>query len=404
MKSTLFIGIGAAVASTLAAPALSFAQSSQTVGTANVKHVLLLSVDGMHAVDFTNCAHGVAGVNDGEPYCPNLASLGAHGINYVAASTSKPSDSFPGLMTLVTGGTPKTMGIYYDVAYDRSLDAPAVTTGNGLAAGPCVPYGVPTGTTTEYEEGIDIDQSKLNGGAKGASLTDGGIASIDSQRLVRNPANGCAPVYPWEFTRDNTIFGVIHAAGGYTAWADKHPSYSSVGGPGGNLNDYYSPEINSTVVALPGVSTSEGASCATIRDTANTSSWTNSFANIQCNDQLKVNAILNEIAGKTHTGARAQVPTIFGMDYQAVSIGQKLIEPSVGTGGYTDAAGTPTPLLTSEIEYVDATIGDMINGLKNAGIFDQTMIIVTAKHGQSPIDPNLYKRNGTSTPATLLAE
>jgi hypothetical protein len=38
------------------------------------------------------------------------------------------------------------------------------------------------------------------------------------------------PVYPWNFVRTNTIFGV--AAGGYTAWTDKHPSYSSVAGPG----------------------------------------------------------------------------------------------------------------------------------------------------------------------------
>jgi hypothetical protein len=35
----------------------------------------------------------------------------------VAASASKPSDSFPGLIALVTGGTPKSTGAYYDVAY-----------------------------------------------------------------------------------------------------------------------------------------------------------------------------------------------------------------------------------------------------------------------------------------------
>jgi len=402
MKSNVLFALSTALASTLAGPALANGQHSDSVGTGKVKHVLLLSVDGMHAVDFTNCSRGIAGVNNGDPYCPNLAALGHHGVNYVAASTSKPSDSFPGLMTLMTGATPKTMGIYYDVAYDRSLAPPAVTTGNGLAAGACIPYGVPSGTTTEYEEGIDIDQTKLNGGAPGASLTNGGIASIDKNRLVRNPANGCTPVYPWDFTRVNTIFGVIKSAGGYTAWADKHPAYSSVGGPGVNLDDYYSPEINSTVVALPGVTTSEGYSCATIRDASNTSSWTNSFLNIQCNDQLKVNAILNEIAGKTHTGGKATIPTIFGMDYQAVSVGQKLIESGVGTGGYSDAAGTPTALLESEIEYVDATIGDMVHALKDAGIYDETMIIVTAKHGQSPIDPALYKPNGTYTPATLI--
>ena len=225
--------------------AASWEQSNKS----SVQHVLLLSVDGMHAVDLLNCAKGVAGINNGAPYCPNLAALGKIGVNYVAASTSKPSDSFPGLTGIVTGGTPKTTGVYYDVAYDRSLDAPAKTTGNGVQAGPCAAYGKPTGTTTEYEEGIDKDQTKLNGGAS-APLTDGGIASIDASRLPRDPAAGCAPVYPWDFVRTNTIFGVVHKAGGYTAWSDKHPAYSSVQGPGGNsVNDFFSPEINSNVVA-----------------------------------------------------------------------------------------------------------------------------------------------------------
>ena len=196
-----------------------------------IRHVLLLSVDGMHAVDFKNCAEGIPGVNGGEPYCPHLAGLKHTGVDYVAASTSRPSDSFPGLMSIVSGATPRTMGVYYDVAYDRSLDAPALTTGNGVAAGPCNAYSTPTGTTTEYEEGIDIDQTKLNGGAPGASLVDGTIKSIQPKRLPRNPANGCAPVYPWEFVRTNTIFGVIHDNGGYTAWSDKHPAYSSCPGP-----------------------------------------------------------------------------------------------------------------------------------------------------------------------------
>jgi predicted AlkP superfamily pyrophosphatase or phosphodiesterase len=68
-----------------------------------IRHVLLLSIDGMHAVDFLNCSQGLSAVNHGAPYCPHLASLGVTGVNYVAASTSKPSDSFPGLMSIVTG-------------------------------------------------------------------------------------------------------------------------------------------------------------------------------------------------------------------------------------------------------------------------------------------------------------
>ncbi len=375
-----------------------------------IRHVLLISIDGMHAVDFMNCSTGVAGVNDGKPYCPNLAALGATGVNYVAASTSKPSDSFPGLMTIITGASPRMMGVYYDVAYDRSLDGPAAMTGNGNPPGPCTAGAPPTGYTTEYEEGIDIDQTKVNGGAPGASLTDGGIASLDPTKMDRDPKAGCAPVYPWNFVRTNTIFGVIHAAGGYTAWSDKHPAYASVAGPGGtSLDDFYGPEINSTVIGLPGVSTPEGMSCASIPDTgADLTAWTNSFQNIQCYDTLKVNAVLNWINGKNHLGTKStKTPNIFGMNFQAVSVAQKLIENSV-KGGYLDAAGTPSDAVVSNIQFADDSIGEMVSELKHRGLIDSTLVIITAKHGQSPIDPNLFfeipgKTSNGLSPATLIS-
>jgi type I phosphodiesterase/nucleotide pyrophosphatase len=379
-------------------------------GKGPIKHVLLVSVDGMHAVDFENCAKGISTVNNGEPYCPALASLGKTGVNYVAASTSKPSDSFPGLIAIVTGGSPALTGIYYDVAYARNLDAPTITTGNGLGAGPCTPGAAPTGTTSEYEEGIDLDQTKVNGGAPGAALTDGGIASIDPKKLIRDPAKGCAPVYPWQFVRANTIFSVIHQAGGYAAWSDKHPAYSAVAagiGPAA-LDDFYGPEINSTVVGLPGVKTPTGISCSSVPDSgSDTSAWTNSFQNIQCYDQLKVNAILNEIEGKDHLGNKTtRVPTVFGMNFQAVSVGQKLIEKSNGvTGGYLDAAGTPSAALLGEFKFVDDSIASWVAELKSKGLYDSTLIVITAKHGQSPIDPSRYVGqtiNGTS-PVTLLS-
>src|SRR6201997_3370690 len=375
-----------------------------------IRHVLLLSIDGMHAVDFLNCANGIAGANNGKPFCPAIAALGQSGINYVAANTSKPSDSFPGLTAIITGGSPALTGVYYDVAYSRNYDAPAKTTGNGVQAGPCTPNATPTGTTTEYEEGIDIDQSMVNGGAPGAALTDGGIASIDPQKLVRDPANGCAPVYPWQFVRANSIFSVIHQAGGYAAWSDKHPAYSSVAsgiGPSA-LDDFYAPEINSNVIGLPGVTTPTGISCAAVRDPgSDLTAWTNSFQNIQCYDTLKVDAILHEIDGKNHLGTKTtQVPTIFGMNFQAVSVGQKLIEASNSTtGGYLDAAGTPSAALLDEFKFVDASIGAFVRELKAKGLYDTTLIVITAKHGQSPIDPSRYvpqTRNGTS-PATLLS-
>ncbi|MGD0130630.1 MAG: alkaline phosphatase family protein [Bryobacteraceae bacterium] len=387
----------------LSLPGSIFAQS--------VRHVLLVSIDGMHAVDFSNCSTGLPGVNGGLPYCPALAALSQNGLNYLNASTSKPSDSFPGLMALMTGGSPRTVGAFYDVAYDRSLAPPAQTTGNGLAGGTCTPFSTPTGTTTEFDEGIDLNQTLLNGGAPAG--VDGGIQSINPNFLIRDPSKGCAPVYPWNFVRTNTIFGVIHAAGGYTAWSDKHPAYSAVSGPGfgNNIDDYYSPEINSNVINLPGIVTPTGLSCATIPDPgSDLTAWTNSFENIECYDTLKVDAILNEINGKTHNGkTAAKVPMLFGMNFQAVSVGQKLIEKSNGvTGGYLNGMGTPTAALLGEIEFVDASIGKMVAELKAQGLFTETLIVISAKHGQSPVDSSRYTPITTSglvttSPATILA-
>jgi hypothetical protein len=408
MKANLLIRAGVALGVTLVSLSGATSGNASSVGIGKIRHVLLLSIDGMHAVDFYNCSHGIAGVNDGRPYCPHLLALSRHAINYVAAVSSKPSDSFPGLAALISGGSPKSTGLYYDVAYDRSLDAPATTTGTGLAGGPCTAYSAPTGTTTDYDQGIDFDDTKLNGGAPGAAATEGGVASIDPMKLVRDPQKGCAPVYPWNFIRTNTIFGVVHAAGGYTAWIDKHPSYSMAGGPGGmGLDDYYSPEVSSKVMALPGVTTSQGIPCDALRDASpGGSAWNSSFDNIQCYDALRVSALLRQIAGKRHDGAPAVIPALFGMNFQSVYIGQSVAEPLVNggyqTGGYQNAAAMPSPELLKEIEFVDASIGDIVGALQKARIHEDTLLIVSAKHGASPIDSSSYVADGAVTPATLL--
>ena len=123
----------------------------------HIRHVLLISIDGMHALDFENCA------NDGT--CPHLAHLGKRGVTYTRTSAARPSDSFPGLMALVTGGTPKTHGAFYDLAYDRVLAGPTNDTGNslpGTGPGGCV-VGKVSGYQTEYEEGVEFNQQNVNG-------------------------------------------------------------------------------------------------------------------------------------------------------------------------------------------------------------------------------------------------
>jgi hypothetical protein len=381
-----------------------------------IRHVLLISIDGMHAVDYENCVASNT--------CPTLAALGKTGVNYTRTTTSRPSDSFPGLLALVTGGSPRTVGGFYDVAYDRVLAPPAVATGNGLPSGNCN-VGHINGTQTEYEEGDEFDQTQLNGRpapAKSAlDLIDGNVTSINPARLVRDPFNNCQPVYPWNFIRTNTIYGVIHAAGGYTAWSDKHAVYALVSGPTGtnqpsNVDDYYSPEVNSNKIPLPGLTTAgTNYNCANV--VMNGNDWTTDFDSIKCYDQLKVNAVVNWINGKNHLGTRkAPVPVVLGMNFQAVSVGEKLISPAAlppartdsNSGGYEDAQGTPRPLMMKEIVFVDAAIGQMVSALKNEGLLDSTTIIITAKHGQSPIDPNRFfpipgkTNNGEPPSATLL--
>ncbi len=348
-----------------------------------IRHVLLVSIDGMHAVDFENCVAAKT--------CPNLAALGNTGVTYTRTTTSRPSDSFPGLMSIVTGGSPRTVGAFYDVAYDRVLAPPKTTTGNGLVGGSCN-QGSINGTQTEYEEGVEIDQTQLNGGGPYTKL-DGGVLSIDPDKLPRDPFNGCKPVYPWNFIRTNTIYGVLHAAGRFTAWSDKHPVYAAVSGPTGttspsNLDDFYAPEVNSNQMPLNVTTAGTNFNCATIP--VGTNDWTTDFQAIQCYDQLKVNAVVNWINGKNHLGGGSNpVPAVFGMNFQAVSVGQKLIKGTV-KGGYTDAAGTPTASMESEIVFVDAAIGQMVAALKQQHHLDSTAIIITAKHGQSPIDTNRF--------------
>src|SRR5690242_15066230 len=117
MQRTIWTGATLAAAGALALMAAppSHADDSRR-GVGGIEHVLLISVDGLHAVDVANCT--AAGL------CPNLERLADRGTTYTNATTAKPSDSFPGLLAPVTGGTPKTHGVFYDDSYDRKFFAP----------------------------------------------------------------------------------------------------------------------------------------------------------------------------------------------------------------------------------------------------------------------------------------
>ena len=341
---------------------LSIAMPAQAAPTqASHLHVLLISIDGMHASDLTNyvAMHKTSA----------LATLAGQGVVYPNALTSAPSDSFPGLLAQMTGGSSKSHGVFYDVSYDRALFAP----GSQCKGTP--------GTQTIFDESIDVNSKAANGGGQlGKSLTQ-----IDPTKLPMALRDGqCVPVYPHEFIKVNTIFEVIHNAGLRTAWADKHPAYDIVNGPSGTgVVDLFTPEVDSND-SITGQDTTLG------------------FHSIQRNDTLKVTAVLNEIAGLDSTGKTfTGVPTIFGMNFQAVSVGQKLAVGNAAdpqeananlVGGYADAAGKhPNNGLQLNLDYVDQQIGAMLAAIKKAEIDKSTLVIISAKHGQSPINLALRK-------------
>ncbi len=349
-------------------------RSDEDEGHHHVRHVLLISVDGMHALDLTTY---VASHPDS-----TLAKLSEHGITYTNNSTSSPSDSFPGLASLVTGGSPVTAGLWYDDTYNRKLSPPMMTDGLGNPGGAC-PGKI--GTNVAWDEAVDIDLTQLNGGG-----------GINPNFLVRDPNNNCAVIMPHQYLRTNTIFEVVKSHGGYTAWTDKHPSYEWTNGPSGKgVDDFYGPEINSIPVALPQFA---GCSPVPFADPTPDDGWTTDLHNIQCYDDLHVQAVLNQIDGYTHDRShKAPVPAVFGTNFQAVSVGEKL-----AGDGYTDVLGTPSAGLESEFDFIDQSLGKFVSELKKQDLYDSTMIIVAAKHGQSPIDVSKRVGIGGGQPSTTI--
>jgi arylsulfatase A-like enzyme len=110
-------------------------------------------------------------------------------------------------------------------------------------------------------------------------------------------------------------------------------------------------------------------------------------------DSYKVQAILNEIDGYDHShSTHVGVPAVFGMNFQTVSTAEKLLSSDGLNGGYLPGTTTPGPLLQRALDFIDAKLGAMDEEIQAQGLADSTAIIVSAKHGQSPQDPNALTR------------
>jgi Type I phosphodiesterase / nucleotide pyrophosphatase len=369
------------------------------------KHVLLISVDGMHQSDL-------------DWYIANhprsaLAKLTHGGSEYTDAMTSNPSDSDPGGSALMTGGNPKSTGVYYDVEYSHKVDEPgAACTPGKPATGGNVIYDSPDDALANVKDFIKPANGTFPSFDENGSIYPQGVDSNPGaiMNLKFNPKTSlnpstfpvdpktCKPITPWDYLGDNTIFQVIHNAGPRTAWSDKHEVYASFNGPGSNgqsIDDLFSPEIDSQAVMPNGVPYPQD------------NDWAHIDAATKQYDGYKVKAVINEINGLDHSGkTKVGAPAIYGMNFQTLSVAQKirstpttLIGPDAHgnyttsapePGGYQWADGklVPGPVVSSALDYVNAQIGRMVADIHKRGLARSTTIIITAKHGQSPQDPN----------------
>lgn len=320
-------------------------------GTA--RHVIIISIDGLHQADLTDPAL--------QDRFPTLLATAGSGVWYQNASASTPSDSLPGTLAYLTGAGPATTGVYYDVSYSRALLPP------GSAAGAAM------GTQILIDEAIDSDDTLLSGGGDFAK------GSIDPAKLARDPARGGAQVYPHDYLKVNTVFEVAHAAGLRTSMMDKHPAYEIANGPSGNgVDDLFCPEIDAKGALVDGKLLDRTTAPAGIK----LASVNKDVALAMAYDDLKISALVREIHGQDSGGkAGVGAPALAAINLQAVTIAEKVRKGGIDR---VDGKEVISPRLLQAMQHSDWAIATVISELKSAGMWDQTLLIVTAKHGQNP--------------------
>jgi hypothetical protein len=326
-----------------------------------VRRVLVISIDGMHALDMALWIKN-------HP-TSSLAELSAQGVNYTNASTTKPGDSIPATVGIFTGGSAAIGGMYYDDAYNRAWFAPTNVTCSGTP-----------GAVIDLKFAINLNPD--------------GTGGVDPSKMPRQIVNGvCTPVLPHNMMRLNTVFEVVRSTLGRTAYSEKRPSYDFLNGPSGTgVTDLYTPEINCQphYTALPPAPPVGACANALL-----------SLIDTEVFDDIRVQSVINEIDGKDHTGtSTVGVPVLFGMNFQALNAAKK---DSLG-GGYADDLGTPNAALGDALAHTDASIGRMVTELANQGLTSTTAIIITAKHGESSLDPSKRVIDTNSAIQTVLSK
>jgi arylsulfatase A-like enzyme len=269
------------------------------------ERVLIISINGLRAV---NLANFVSSHPQSE-----LAELTKRGVTYTNAHVAWP-DTAAGMMAMASGGSPISTGIFSIRGYDRSLQRD----GKGCA---------------RVASALD-----LAAGQVGLLKAEAGCEAEPAHRLMRV----------------NSIFDLVHAAGGRTAWADANAAYADLlRGPSGT--------------ALDDVFIAQAAPDGKDR-----------ISSAEEQDRACVDAVIQWMH------SRSTAPRLSGMSLLGLDAAQRTVPLS-----QTSTEGAARSIKTLPLVHIDTQIRRIVTALKNAGLFDSTWIIVTAPHGSIGDTANL---------------
>ncbi|MDP9051477.1 MAG: alkaline phosphatase family protein [Acidobacteriota bacterium] len=261
------------------------------------ERVLIISIDGLRAVNLANFVSS-------HPQSA-LAELSRRGVTYTNAHVAWP-DTAAGMMAIVSAGSPISTGIFSSEGYDRSL------------------------------------QRDGKGCERGASALNFAAGHVE----LLKPESGCGTQQAHDLVRVNSVFDLVHAAGGRTAWADANAVYADL------LLGPYGKALNDVFVATPPLEGTDRISAAEEQDR-------------EC-----VDAVVQWI------GSGPNVPRLSGLSLLGFDAAQQSLPLS-----QTAAEGAASNVKRSPLEHIDAQLRKFVDALRKAGLFDSTWIIVTAPHG-----------------------
>jgi hypothetical protein len=163
--------------------------------------------------------------------------------------------------------------------------------------------------------------------------------------------------------RVNTLFEIVHARGGRTAWAGNSAALTDLlrGPSGQRLDEAYD------------TSESAGARVDTVP-----------FETRQ--DASRVDALLKWIDGRDCSGHAAASPQIFGATLTALDAAER-----EGVSAYQSYDGRPSATVNEALTATDGQVLRILGALKKQHLYDTTWIVVTSAFGEGAISPRRAK-------------